>query len=135
MAHRRRTTEEKVRAVERLEQGESSRDIAADLGVSFTQVYRWRNAFRSWGRHGLEPGNQSAARRGDAPVSAGPAGRVGSEAARIAALERKIGAQALELDFLAGALRHVEASRRAKGLPSVTASTSSSGRKRSGKAD
>jgi transposase-like protein len=135
MAHRRRTTEEKLRAVERLEGGESGREIAAEMGVHFTQVYRWQEAFRSWGREGLERGNQAAARRGTERLPSGPPGRVGSEAQRRAALERKIGEQELELDFLQSALRHVEASRRAKGLPSVTASTPPSGRKRSGKAD
>jgi transposase len=45
---------------------------------------------------------------------------------RIAALERKIGQQQVELDFLQQALRQVRVQRVRSGVPGVTASTKSS---------
>jgi hypothetical protein len=55
---------------------------------------------------------------------------------RIAALERKVGQQALELDFFAQALQLMnEAGRRPSGPPAAPASTASSGPGRSGRAD
>jgi hypothetical protein len=55
--------------------------------------------------------------------------------AQIAALERKIGQQALELDFFGQALQLTEqAGRRPSGPPDAPASTASSRRGRGGKA-
>jgi hypothetical protein len=42
---------------------------------------------------------------------------------KIAELERKVGQQALEIDFFRGALRRIEASRRASEGPGVTGSS------------
>jgi hypothetical protein len=54
---------------------------------------------------------------------------------RIAALEQKIGQQALELDFFGQALQLMnEAGRRPSGLPDALASTASSRPGRSGRA-
>lgn len=47
---------------------------------------------------------------------------------RAAELERKVGQQQLDLEFFREALRHVEALRRANGLPGVTASSPASRR-------
>jgi hypothetical protein len=42
---------------------------------------------------------------------------------KVAELERKIGEQAVLIDFFKGALRRIEAERQAKGLPGVPASS------------
>jgi hypothetical protein len=47
---------------------------------------------------------------------------------QIAALERKIGQQQLDLDFFKGALQHIEASRRPNERPGATASSPKSRR-------
>lgn len=132
---RHRSVSEKLGVVARLESGETGRKVAAELGISWGQVYRWHRAWKARGEEGLRPGAMKAALAGRETVSAGRAERSGGDAARIAELERKIGQQALELDFLATALRHVEGSRRASERPGGTASTPASGRRRSGKAD
>jgi hypothetical protein len=54
---------------------------------------------------------------------------------RIALLEKKVAQQALELDFFKHALQHFETSPRPTASGGATASTPSSGRGRSGKAD
>jgi len=47
---------------------------------------------------------------------------------QIAALERKVGQQQLDLDFFKGALRHIEASRQPNERPGVTVSSPKSRR-------
>lgn len=99
--------------VSRIEAGELISVLSRELGVHRQLLYKWRDA----------------ARRGDAPKARGRPPRAVAlalpEAAqqRIAELERKIGQQQLEIDFFKGALRHIEASRRASDGPGVTASS------------
>lgn len=159
---KRRTLDEKLSAVARLEAGESGRAIAADIGVGFGQVHRWHRAWLARGSAGLRRGALQAALAASgeahaaaeqaaehaavqaalpgAEASAGPrrtasAGGPGASAEQIAALERKVAQQALELDFFATALRHVEGSSQAPEGPGAKASTPPSGRRRRGKAD
>jgi transposase len=127
--------EEKLRIVKRLDRGESGRQVAAELGMDFSQVYRWYRAWKARGEEGLRRGQIQAALTGRETASVDRAPRAGGDEQRIAELERKIGQQALELDFLSTALRHVEGSRRQTGLPGETVSTPASRRRRSGKAD
>lgn len=144
-----KSLEVKLAAVFRVEAGETGRSVAADIGVSFGQVHRWHRAWLARGEAGLRRGalqaaltaaGQEAAAADEATVSGSvpgalPVRPLGAGAERIAALERKVAQQALELDFFATALRHVEGSSRANGQPGATASTLPSGRRRSGKAD
>jgi transposase-like protein len=69
----------------------------------------WRAQVRADGQ-GAFPGN----------------GHRGKPEDRVAELERKIGRQAMEIDFLKRALQHVEEQRRLQGLPSGAPSTSKS---------
>ena len=95
MGSRRQFTQEfKLAAVRRLEQGVSMAEVARGLEVSPNVLHRWRREFR----HG--PGN----------AFPGNGKRRWSEG-RIAELERKIGQQALEIDFLKGCLQRIEETR------------------------
>jgi transposase len=87
-AIRRQFTQElRLAAVRRLKQGVSMAEVARGLEVSPNVWHRWRKEFR----HG--PGN---AFPGD--------GKPRWAEGRVADLERKVGQQVLEIDFLKGCL-------------------------------
>ena len=129
----------KLKAIERLEAGESGTALSRELSVKRAILYRWRDAFRRGGELALRP-HRGRPRKAEALAMAaarGPAAKASGLAEarqQIAALERKVGQQQLELDFFKHALRHLEVSRQASDRPGSTASTPSSGRGRSCKA-
>ena len=129
----------KLKAVERLEAGESGTALARELTVKREILYRWRDAWRAGGALALRP-KRGRPRKAEAAALArarGPAARASdlAEARRqIAALERKVGQQQVDLDFFKQALSHVEASRRPSDRPGATAPTPSSRPGRGGKA-
>jgi transposase len=84
----------KLAAVQRLEQGVSLGEVARALEVNPNVLHRWRREFRQWAGNAFT-GN------GNQRWSEG----------RIAELERKIGQQALEIDFLKGCLQRIEEQR------------------------
>jgi transposase-like protein len=88
LSRRQFTKEFKLAAVRRLEQGVSIAEAARALEVNPNVLHRWRREFRQ-GPGNAFPGN------GTARWSEG----------RIAELERKVGQQALEIDFLKGCLQ------------------------------
>ena len=102
------TKEFKLAAVQRLEQGVSIGEVARALEVNANVLHRWRREFR------LGPGN----------VFPGHGKQRWSDG-RIADLERKIGQQALEIDFLKGCLQRIEEQRM---LQAVTGNPRSTGR-------
>ena len=113
------SAELKLRTLERMGAGESPSALAAELGVLPHKLHEWRRTWRA---------NEGAFRRRGPPSFAdGVEERAGSElelARRwVAELERKVGQQAVDLDFFRGALRRIEASRRPKDGPGVTASS------------
>jgi transposase-like protein len=129
----------KLKAVERLEAGESGTALARELTVKREILYRWRDAFRAGGALALRPkrGRPPKAEALAMVAARGPAAKASglAEARRqLAALERKVGQQALELDFFRQALRHIEVSRRPNDRLGATASTPSSRRGRNRKA-
>ena len=87
LSRRQFTKEFKLAAVRRLEQGVSLTEVARALEVNPNVLHRWRREFRQ-GSGNAFPGN----------------GKQRWSEGRVAELERKIGQQALELDFLANAL-------------------------------
>ena len=93
------TKEFKLAAVRRLEQGVSIGEAARALEVSANVLHRWRAEFRS-GAGNVFPGN----------------GKQRWAEGRIAELERKIGQQALEIDFLKGCLQRIEEQRMLRAL-------------------
>jgi transposase len=88
------TQEFKLAAVRRLEQGVSIGEAARALEVSANVLHRWQREFRQ-GPGDAFPGN----------------GKPRWSEGRIAELERKVGQQALEIDFLKGCLQRIEQQR------------------------
>ena len=92
---RRKFTQEfKLAAVRRLEQGVSIAEVARGLEVEPNVLHRWRKEFRK-GAGNAFPGN----------------GKPRWSEGRIAELERKVGQQVLEIDFLKGCLQRIEQQR------------------------
>jgi transposase len=108
LSRRQFTKEFKLAAVRRLEREVSITEAARGLEVNPNVLHRWRREFRE------APGN----------VFPGNEKRRCSEG-RMAELERKIGQQALEIDFLKGCLQHIEEQRM---LQALTGNPPSSGR-------
>ena len=93
------TKEFKLAAVQRLERGSSIGEVARALEVNPNVLHRWRREVRQG------PGN----------VFPGHGNQRWAEG-RIAELERKIGQQALEIDFLKGCLQRIERQRQLQAL-------------------
>ena len=108
LSRRQFTQEFKLAAVRRLEQGVAIAEVARGLEVNPNVLHRWRREFRQ-GPGNAFPGN------GQRRWSEG----------RVAELERKIGQQVVEIDFLKGCLQHIEEQRR---LQALTGNPRSSGR-------
>ncbi len=144
---RRFSREFKLSALSRMAAGENVSALSRELNFRPKLLYEWRDAFRSGGEEALRgPGRPprgtlvlGAKRGGLAGSPGGPPGVPPDELAaarrRISALERKVGQQALEADFLTQALQLLETSRRARIRTGARASLASSGPGRSGKAD
>ena len=88
------TREFKLAAVQRLERGSSIGEVARALEVNPNVLHRWRREFRQ-GPGNAFPGN----------------GKQRWSEGRVAELERKVGQQALEIDFLKGCLQRIEETR------------------------
>lgn len=106
----------KLKAIERLEAGESATALGRELEVRPTLIYQWRTVWRAGGADGLR-------RPGRPRADEAPAVEAMTAEQKIAELERKLGQQAFDLDFFKGALRRIEASRRPKDGPGATASS------------
>ena len=101
------TREFKVAAVRQVEQGKSLRAVARALEVKASVLHRWRQEFLR-GVSSAFPGKGQRRLPKD----------------RSAELERKIGQQTLEIDFLQGCLQRIEEQRMLQasgGNPSSTA--------------
>ncbi len=106
------TKEFKLAAVKRMEQGVSVGEVSRALEVNANVLPRWRREFR----HG--PGNAFPGN-----------GKQRWSEGRIAELERKIGQQALEIDFLKGCLQRIEEQRMLQALTGNPRSTARSKKK------
>ena len=116
MSRRRFSKEFKLAAVRRLEAGESGSALARELEVKREKLYHWLAQVERYGVEGAFPG---PGRRPGGSARVEP----GREAqARLAELERKVGRQAMEIDFLSAALRHAGDLRR----PSIVSGTGAS---------
>jgi len=125
---RRFSREFKLSLIDRLEAGESGTALALESGVKRTIIYRWRDAWRQGGETALrgKPGPPTKAETLEIELARGVAAKAGDlkEARRqIAELERKVGQQALDLDFFKGALRRIEALRRTDIAPGTPVSS------------
>jgi transposase-like protein len=101
------TAEFKARVVQRMLAGESVSGLSREARIKRQILYRWRDAYRKEGREGLARprGRPRGPSRGNPPASP-PAGEE-----RIGELERKVGQQALVIDFLQRAFKRVKESR------------------------
>lgn len=123
----------KLKVIERLEVGESGTALALEFSIKRTIIYRWREAWRRGGPEAVRggagrPPKSEALEMQRARGVAAKAGDLAEARAQIAALERKVGQQQLDLAFFKQALRHFEASRRPSSGRGVTASSSKSRR-------
>lgn len=114
----------KESAVLRLEAGESTLALAAELGVRRKLLYDWRNVYRQLGAAGL---NNRRGRKpkglGGVPTSAKPEDQLAQARARIAELERLVGRQQVDLDFFRRALRLTDATPPSGTAPKSTRSS------------
>jgi transposase-like protein len=99
MSRRKYTKEFKEEAVRRLELGASLADVARACEVNPSVLHRWKREMRDYGAKAFAGHGQ---RRADEP--------------QVAELERKVGRQALEIDFLRRCLQHVEEQRKLQAL-------------------
>ena len=87
LSRRRFTQEFKLSAVERLQQGASAAEVSRVFEINPNLVHRWRREFRQG------PGNAFPGE-----------GKRRWEETHTAELERKVGRQTMEIDFLEGCL-------------------------------
>ena len=99
LSRRQFTRECKLAALQRLEMGSSVAEVARAFEVNPNVLHRWRREFRQG------PGNAFSG-----------AGKRRWEEGRVAQLERKIGQQSLEIDFLKGCLQRIEEKRMLQAL-------------------
>jgi transposase-like protein len=105
----------KLEAIRRMEGAGNVSALADELGVRRELLYDWREKYAAGGAEALRGSGRPR------PSAAPPDLR--ADEARVAALERKVGEQALLIDFFKGALRRIEASRQANTGPGGTASS------------
>ena len=113
MESRRKFTKEfKLTAVRRLDSGQSVAEVARALEVNPSDLHRWRRELHEHGEQAFSG-----------------MGKKRAEESRVAELERKVGQQAMEIDFLKRALQHVEEQRLLRALNNGAHSTSRSKKK------
>jgi transposase-like protein len=125
--NRRFGPEFRVQVAQRILQGESVSKLHHELDIKRSVLYRWRDRYRKEGAAGFE---RRAGRPPGVPNAAPKPNLSAEELLRqqIAILERKVGQQALQLDFFKGAFKRVKESNQAHGSAGKTASTRRSGR-------
>ena len=112
MSRRKFSKEFKQTAIRRLQSGQSVAEVARALEVNPSELHRWRRELDEYGDRAFSG-----------------VGKKRAEDSRVAELERKIGQQALEIDFLKRALQHVEEQRLLRALNSGAPSTNKSKKK------
>ena len=94
LSRRKFTREMKLAALQRLDGGASAAEVARAFEISPNLLHRWRKEFRQG------PGNAFPG-----------LGKRRWDETQVAQLERKVGQQALEIDFLKGCLQRIEEQR------------------------
>jgi len=113
MKSRRKFTKEfKQTAVRRLNSGQSVAEVARALEVNPSELHRWRRELQEHGERAFSG-----------------VGNKRTQESRVAELERKVGQQAMEIDFLKRALQHVEEQRLLRALNNGAPSTARSRKK------
>ena len=113
MKSRRKFTKEfKLTAIRRLQSGQSLAEVTRALEVHPSELQRWRRELEDHGERAFSG-----------------AGHKRAEESRVTELERKVGQQAMEIDFLERALQHVEEQRLLRALNNGAPFTSRSRKK------
>ena len=108
MKSRRKFSKEfKQEAVTRLNGGQSIAEVARALEVHPSELHRWRRELQEHGARAFSG-----------------VGKKRAEQSQVAELERKVGQQAMEIDFLRRAWQHVEEQRLLRALNNGAPSTS-----------
>lgn len=110
LSRRKFTRELKLAAIQQLETGSSAAEVARAFEINPNLLHRWRKEFR----HG--PGNAFPGM-----------GKRRWDETKVVQLERKVGQQALEIDFLKGCLQRIEEQRMLQALTGNPRSSSTSG--------
>jgi len=125
----------KLTAVKRLLAGENGVTLSAEVGINRSLLYRWLNHYRQHGESGLarkvgRPAKNPCSalptqvRTDQQPATEAEAVRlVEQQAERIAELERLMGRQAMDIDFLTRAFKRINESRQHSTHNGETAST------------
>jgi transposase len=109
LSRRKFTKELKLAAIQQLETGSSAAEVARAFEINPNLLHRWRKEFR----HG--------------PANAFPGfGKRRWDETKVGQLERKVGQQALEIDFLKGCLQRIEEQRMLQALTGKPRLTSTS---------
>ena len=113
MKSRRKFTKDfKQTAVSRLNSGQSVGEVARALEVHPSDLHRWKRELQEHGEQAFIG-----------------VGKKRADESRVAELERKIGQQSMEIDFLKRALQHVEEQRLLRALNNGARSTGRSKKK------
>ena len=126
----------KLGIIRRLLAGENVSALGRELKLSRKDLYAWRDRFLAGGPQALRgrgrPPRAASGAAAPAMMRAPPDGSGEALAAaqrRVAELERKIGQQALEIDFLKGCLQRIEEQRMLQALTGNPRSTGRSKKK------
>jgi transposase-like protein len=120
---------QKRRAVGRVADGEAVSTVARLIGVNRKRLYEWCRKYRDGGAEAVRRvGRPRKAESSRARAWEGGMDELSAARRQIAELQRKVGEQQVDLDFFRRALRHIEETRRAQGVPGGAASTKSSKR-------
>jgi len=106
LSRRKFTKDFKEEAIRRLDLGATLAEVARACEVNPNVLHRWRRELREYGSKAFTGSGQRRLEEG-----------------RIAELERKVGRQALEIDFLRRCLQHVEEQRKLQALTTRVSST------------
>jgi transposase len=112
LSRRKFTKEFKIAALRQLDAGLSIAAVARSCEINPNLLHRWRRDFQQAPEHAF-PG----------------LGKKRADENRVAELERKIGQQALEIDFLKRCLQRIEEQRMLQALTGKPLSTNRSGKK------
>lgn len=115
VSRRKFSKEMKMAALQRLDAGASVAEVARAFEMNPNLLHRWRKEFRQG------PGNAFPGM-----------GKRRWDETKVAQLERKVGQQALEIDFLKGCLQRIEEERMLQALtgkPQPTTTSKSKSRK------
>jgi transposase len=117
----------RTRAVERVQAGANVTQLARDLGVSRWALYRWKRIYEKQGPAGLAMAPQGRQLLGRAKRAYERLDEAAEARVQMAELERKVGQQALQIDFLTRAFKRLKESRQYNDATGGTASTERSG--------